>query len=129
MAEATPGKIVWFDLTVPDAENVRDFYTAVVGWQAQPVGMGDYDDYAMDANGETVAGICHARGINAAMADTPPRWMPYISVDDLDASLERCRSAGGTTVTDVRDMGDGTRFCVISDPAGALVALMQLAGA
>jgi predicted enzyme related to lactoylglutathione lyase len=125
VSHSSTGKIVWFDLTVPDAERVRDFYASVVGWQAQPVSMGDYDDFAMDANGETVAGICHARGINAGQ---PPQWLPYIAVDDLDASLERCRAAGGTAVTDVRDMGDGTRFCVIRDPAGAVVGLMQMAG-
>jgi predicted enzyme related to lactoylglutathione lyase len=129
VSEATTGKIVWFDLTVSDAEQARDFYASVVGWQAQPVGMGDYDDFGMDANGETVAGICHARGVNAELAELPPRWMAYIAVDDLDASLERCRAAGGATVTNVRDMGDGTRFCVIRDPAGAVVGLIQLASA
>lgn len=28
---ARPGTIMWHDLTVPDAEAVRDFYAAVVG--------------------------------------------------------------------------------------------------
>jgi predicted enzyme related to lactoylglutathione lyase len=124
VAQTPTGKVVWFDLTVPDAANVRDFYASVVGWEPQPVAMGDYDDYAMDANGETVAGICHARGVNAGQ---PAQWLPYIAVADLDASLERCQAGGGSRVTDVRDMGDGARFCVIRDPAGALVALMELA--
>lgn len=56
-------------------------------------------------------------------------WIAYIAVDDLDASLERCDEGGGSQVTEVRDMGDGTRFCVIRDPAGAMVALMELANA
>jgi predicted enzyme related to lactoylglutathione lyase len=126
MSQTPAGKIVWFDLTVPEAERVRDFYASVVGWESQPVSMSDYDDYGMAANGEGVAGICHARGVNA---DQPAQWMAYISVDDLDASLERCTAGGGAQVTEVRDMGDGTRFCVIRDPAGAMVALMQMANA
>ena len=126
MSQTPTGKLVWFDLTVPDAATVRDFYASVVGWEAQPVAMGDYDDYAMDANGETVAGICHARGVNGGQ---PAQWLAYIAVADLDASLKRCQDGGGSQVTDVRDMGDGTRFCVIRDPAGALVALMELANA
>jgi predicted enzyme related to lactoylglutathione lyase len=126
VSQTPTGEIVWFDLTVPDAASVRDFYASVVGWEAQPVAMGDYDDYGMDANGETVAGICHARGVNAGQ---PAQWMPYISVADLDASLARCQAGGGSRVSEVRDMGDGTRFCVIRDPAGAMVALMELANA
>jgi predicted enzyme related to lactoylglutathione lyase len=32
-ARHAPGTIAWTDLTVPDAEKVRDFYAAVVGWR------------------------------------------------------------------------------------------------
>ena len=34
---ATRGKIGWIDMTVDDAEGVRDFYTAVVGWGHEAV--------------------------------------------------------------------------------------------
>ena len=57
------------DLTVPDADAVRDFYKAVVGWGVQDVDMGGYSDYAMThpATGQPVAGVCHARGVNAGL--------------------------------------------------------------
>ena len=62
------GTIGWRDLTVENAVQIRDFYSDVVGWQHSPVAMGDYDDFNMLAgNGETVAGICHARGGNAGL--------------------------------------------------------------
>ncbi|MEO7142707.1 MAG: VOC family protein [Bryobacteraceae bacterium] len=61
------GKIGWMDLTVERAEAVRDFYSQVVGWRAAEVEMGGYADYSMNLpeSGETVAGVCHARGHNA----------------------------------------------------------------
>jgi len=34
------GSIIWRDLTVPDAERVCDFYTAVIGWEHEDVNMG-----------------------------------------------------------------------------------------
>ena len=34
------GSIGWRDLTVPDAEGIRDFYEQVVGWKADPVDLG-----------------------------------------------------------------------------------------
>lgn len=42
------GSITWFDLTVPDAEKVKDFYSpdfVGIGWKAVPLSMGDYNDY------------------------------------------------------------------------------------
>jgi predicted enzyme related to lactoylglutathione lyase len=117
-----PGTISWADLTVEDAGQVRDFYQAVVGWTPSPVPMGGYSDFVMNADGgEAVAGVCHARGHNA---DLPPVWLVYITVDDLDHSLEQCQRLGGSVLTPPRSYGGG-RYCVIKDPAGAICALYQ----
>jgi len=116
------GTITWFDLTVPNAEEVRDFYKKVVGWKASPVSMGDYDDYTMSSpeSDNAVAGVCHARGGNAGL---PPQWLIYITVENVDESAERCVELGGTIISDPKDMGEYGRYCVIQDPAGAVVAL------
>lgn len=119
---ARPGAIVWADLTVPDAERVRDFYRAVTGWRPEPVGMGSYDDYSMlpaDSE-EPVAGVCHARGLNAGL---PAQWLVYVQVADLDAALERCARLGGQVLRGPRGLGE-QRFAVIQDPAGAVMALV-----
>lgn len=44
------GTIAWRDLTVPNAEQVRDFYKGVVGWDSSPQDMGGYDDFNMNLN-------------------------------------------------------------------------------
>ena len=116
-----PGEISWTDLTVEQAEQVRDFYEAVVGWTPEPLSMGSYSDFVMNANGTGTAGICHARGSNA---DLPPVWLIYITVDDLDHSLDECERLGGSLVSAPRSYGGG-RYCVIKDPAGAICALYQ----
>ena len=127
-ADAPPapalGSIGWVDLTVPDADAVRDFYVAVAGWQATPLSMGDYDDYVMQAPGATAAsaGICHARGPNTGI---PPVWMIYIVVADLDASLDACRARGGAVVSGPRGAGGTARMAIVRDPAGAHAALYQ----
>lgn len=124
MASFSPGAIGWIDLTVPDAEEVRDFYTAVAGWRAAPVSMGNYADYAMHpaGDGEPVAGICHARGVNAGL---PRQWLVYITVTDLDGSLQACLARGGAILRDPTGMGEMGRFAVIRDPAGAVAALFE----
>lgn len=116
------GSIGWIDLTVPNADEVRDFYAQVTGWQPEPLDMGGYSDYNMTSQDGTLrAGVCHARGGNASM---PPQWMIYIVVEDLDASLARCAEMGGKVIVPARSMGEA-RYCVIQDPAGAVAALYQ----
>lgn len=120
---ARPGTICWTDLTVPNAEAVRDFYAQVVGWKHEPVDMGGYSDFNMlpPGGGQGVAGLCHARGTNA---DLPPQWLVYVVVEDVDQSAARCVQLGGHVVAKPRDLSGG-RFCVIRDPAGAVCALYQ----
>jgi uncharacterized protein len=117
-----PGKIVWQDLTVPDASTVRDFYKGVVGWDSSDHDMEEYVDYNVMPKGtdDVVAGICHARGTNA---NVPAQWLVYISVDDVDASAKRCVELGGKVIDGPRAMGS-QQFCVIQDPAGAVAALI-----
>lgn len=117
------GSIGWIDLTVDNAEQIRDFYATVTGWRHEPVVMGGYDDFNMMApeSGEPTAGVCHARGGNAGL---PAAWMIYIVVADLDASVDACRKNGGELVAGPRSMGRD-RYCVIRDPAGAVAALYQ----
>ena len=119
------GSIPWRDLTVPDAEGLKDFYSAVVGWESEAVDMDGYSDFCMmtPTSGETVAGICHARGANE---DLPPQWLVYILVDNLDDSIAACGEGGGSVIAGPRPLEDG-RFCVIRDPAGAVCALFQAA--
>ena len=116
-----PGTISWQDLTVADADGLRDFYQAVVGWKPEPLSMGTYQDFVMNAEGTPVAGVCHARASNA---DLPPLWIIYITVEDLDHSIEECHRRGGSIVSGPRSYGGG-RYCVIKDPAGAVCALYQ----
>ncbi len=121
-----PGSIFWRDLTVGNAEQVRDFYASVVGWQPRAHSMEEYEDFDMLVPGssEVVTGICHARGDNANL---PPQWLMYIMVADVEQSVAHCRELGGKVLDGPRQMGD-SKFCVIQDPAGAVCALFQANG-
>ena len=123
MDNATLGDIVWLDLTVENAGQIRDFYQQVIGWQVENVSMGEYNDYSMLNSGtqSAVSGICHARGSNS---DLPPMWLPYFLVEDVEQAARTVQSEGGTLVTEVKSMGKD-KFVVIKDPAGAACALYQ----
>ncbi|CAN5514634.1 hypothetical protein BH23BAC1_BH23BAC1_28560 [soil metagenome] len=116
-------KIIWQDLTVENAEEVRDFYSQVVGWNFSEHPMKEYSDYNMlnPSDGEVVAGICHKKGGNINL---PSQWLNYVAVEDIEASLEKCTAMGGNIVEAPRQVGK-SKFAVIQDPAGAYLALWQ----
>lgn len=118
----TIGSIGWRDLTIENAPELRDFYSAVVGWTVEETSMGDYSDYTMmDAKGEAVGGVCHARGSNA---DLPSQWLMYVVVEDLEKSLDETTKRGGDVVAPPRGLMGG-KMAVVKDPAGAVVALWE----
>lgn len=122
MEQKKNGSVVWIDLTVPDATKVSQFYSKVIGWDIVGLNMGGYEDYCMNdpESGETMAGICHARGVNASL---PAQWLPYMSVDSIDASLEEVIANGGKILGDKRSDGKGGYYCLIQDPAGAYLMI------
>ena len=121
--KAKIGTITWRDLTVKDAEGLQEFYSNVIGWESSPHDMGEYNDFDMKlpGTGEVVAGICNARGENA---NIPPQWLMYVTVEDVERSAERCRELGGEVVDGPRMMGRH-HFCVVRDPAGAVIGLVS----
>lgn len=127
MAEASEksvGLVPWADLTVPDAESVKEFYRKVVGWSVTEVDMGGYADFCMNEpkSGQAVAGICHARGVNAPL---PPVWLVYITVADVEQAAAVARELGGHILHGPTPMGPQGRYCVVRDPAGAIAALYE----
>ncbi len=84
--------------------------------------MGDYNDFNMNApaDGETVAGVCHARGCNEGI---PAQWLMYVRVADIGASIGHCQQMGGKLLREPVTMGKD-QFCVIQDPAGAVLGLI-----
>lgn len=101
-----------------DPPRLAEFYHAVTGWEPAPQ-EAEGGDFNMNLPGTqaVVAGVCHARGPNA---DIPPQWLIYVPVMDLEASIQACQKLGGQVVCRLACNG-----CVIRDPAGAVMAIMQ----
>ncbi len=63
-----------------------------------------------------MAGVCNAK--------LPPQWIIYITVENVDNCIERCKALGGKMIDGPRTSG-GKPFCVVQDPAGAVAVLLQ----
>lgn len=118
------GTIVSADITSGNADNLKDFYSSVMGWQVHPMPMGEYDDYVMmGPDGGWAGGICHLRGVNANQpADT---WVVCFRVANVAESVGQAEANGGKLMGVIRDAGPGSSYAVVQDPQGGYVAIID----
>ena len=63
--------------------------------------------------------------ITEEMGDTPPHWLNYIAVSDVDASVKKAESLGAKICVPPQDIPGIGRFSVFTDPTGAAIAVFQ----
>ena len=102
------GCLCWNDLGTPDVEEAMAFYGALFGWTF------DDGDYRMILNGSR---------LNGGLREDPsgrPGWMPYFTVESVDADVVRAATVHGPGAIDER-----ARFAVLQDPQGAMLAVFE----
>lgn len=60
--------------------------------------------------------------------DTPGEgsyWHSYVAVDNIDACAKNTAHLGGKVLVPPHDVADIGSVCVVSDPTGAVIHLMQ----
>jgi len=123
MAASRPtGTVCWVDLSTPDPQAGGRFYRDLLGWQVSTADtpMGPYS--IGETGGGPVAGLM-APAPDAA--DAPPGWTVFFAVDDLDHAWDRAAEAGANGLQPPLEVPGGSRIAAVTDPAGAVVGLMQ----
>lgn len=117
------GKVIWNDLVTDDPEAARRFYGELFGWTFErSAGRGDRPYMVARSGGIYVAGIVQAPTRTDGRASS--RWLPYVSVEDVDASVEKAAGAGADVAVGAVNVGFG-RVAVIVDKQGAVFGLAR----
>lgn len=120
-----PGSFCWIELATTDQAVAKNFYSALFGWSANDTPMGPGEFYTIfRLNGRDAAAGYTLRPDQRAQ-HVPPHWMPYISVENADASAATAQQLGGKVVAGPFDVMDAGRMAVIADPTGAFFCLWQ----
>ena len=114
----TPGVAGWIEFSGPDTAAAKSFYSEVMGWTIADMPMKDGSSYPGIMVGDGPIG-----GFSPRPADKGG-WMIYVTVPDVDASVERARKSGATIINDPMDMPGVGRMATIADPQGAEIALI-----
>lgn len=118
------GTIGWNELNTTDYEAGWNFYRELFGWEPTESmdmgdGMGTYFMFKDAGSENSVGGMSNT----AKLMSAPPFWMYYITVDDLDAAIERVKSNGGELLMGPMDVPGGDRVVNCKDPQGAAFSL------
>ena len=114
----------WADLSTPNSERAGKFYAELFGWQL----MKDEKDpsgYIHIKNGEHfIGGIPPAEHRNP---NSPPHWLIYFQVADVQAATAKVGQLGGKVLMPVRAMENVGTWSIVSDPQGAAFSLFKSA--
>lgn len=117
-----PGALTWSELHTNDVEGATAFYGEAFGIEIGP--MKGADQYwELTVGGQSVGGACQLANDPPG---TPPHWLTYFAVDDVDSTVDALVKKGGAVLAPPFDMMAG-RMTVVADPQGAPFAMIKLA--
>ncbi len=117
------GRFVWHELMTSDPDAAVGFYAKVVGWKAEP--WAHLSSYRLWVMAGTPRGGLMPLTDEARRMGAPPRWMPYVGVPDVDATVRHAQALGARVSVAPRDIPSVGRFATLADPQGATFSVLQ----
>jgi uncharacterized protein len=117
------GKFIWRDLITEDVTAARRFYGGLFGWTFEDTKGPGGRDYVLAKSGNIyVAGM-----VPVAKPDDGARlsrWLPYMSVADVDGAVAKATAGGGRVAVAARNVNIG-RVAAVVDPEGAVLGFVH----
>jgi predicted enzyme related to lactoylglutathione lyase len=120
---APVGAWYWNELWTGDEPKAREFYGRAFGFTFDGVDMGPGGMYYMlMKDGQARGGIARSARKGALSL-----WLPYVRVENCDASQARAGELGAKVLVPATDIPGTGRFAIVEDPTGAAVAFIHRA--
>ena len=111
------------ELITTDLTLAKEFYGELFGWTFTETKTIYGNPYiVIHREGIIVGGMMLKDG--NVPDDVIPCWDPYITVDDVEASVKRVEKLGGEVILPPTDIPNVGCFCVIKDPQGISLNLI-----
>jgi predicted enzyme related to lactoylglutathione lyase len=115
----TDHKIVHIEFAAKNPSQSAAFYKEVFGWEIQDVPEMNY--IMFDLGDGLGGGFPSIDGDATKEGDV----MVYISTDDIQASLEKIKAAGGKMLKEETEIPEMGWYAIFEDPAGNRVAVYK----
>ena len=116
------GEFCWDELLTNDVAAARAFYQSLFDWGSSDWNMGPEGTYTLFTVGDTpVAGMMKL----PEGAPQPPNWLPYVAVEDADATVQKACELGGQVAWPPTDIPDVGRIAALLDSTGGHIAILK----
>ncbi len=123
-APAGEGSVHWTELQSNDAEADVAWLQATFGFEIEEKTHPGGTYYMLNSGGQPRGGVTPS--VSDAVAG---RWLNWVEVADVDATLSRVADSGGQVVTEASDYPGVGRMAVARDPTGAVFGVISVAAA
>ncbi len=122
------GTPCWVDLATSDLDAAKEFYAGLFGWSYADEQMGEMGigTYSMAMVNDVATAAIYELGPDQIRAPANPSWNAYVSVDDIELTLNNVRQRDDAILTDTTDVDRAGRVAVIEDPTGCQTTIWQL---
>ncbi|MBI3962038.1 MAG: VOC family protein [Deinococcus sp.] len=114
--------VMHWEIAAKDAKKLQDFYAKVFGWKISTNNPMNYGMVETGGKGGINGGIFQTDG------NIPSYVTFYITVEDLQAYLDKAESLGGKTVVPPTPIPDVGSFAMFTDPEGHCLGLFKELG-
>jgi uncharacterized protein len=118
--------VIHFEIIGKDGEKLKSYYSELFGWQINsenPMGYGIVQrDGNINADGIGIGG-----GVAAGPEGHPGYVTFYIEVPDVEASLAKAESLGGTRVMGPQQVMEGLEIGLFKDPEDHMIGVVKSA--
>lgn len=118
----TPGAFCWNELGTRDLDGAKDFYTKLFGWTYSINESSPSEYYIIENQGQMNGGMLK---MTEEWGEMPPYWGVYFTVSDMKETVQTVEKLGGKICCAPFNTPVG-QMCVITDPQGAALNLIQL---
>jgi len=120
--DVLPGKLVWADLFTSQPAEATKFYCDLFGWTSTTIDQKGKTYTIFTNDGTPVAGLAPH---SLAKESHPSRWIGYVSVADIDATLAAVVKSGGTVHAPAKKFPDRGFQAIVADIDGDAIGLLQ----
>jgi predicted enzyme related to lactoylglutathione lyase len=125
ITQHAPGTFCWPELMTIDGPAAKKFYSALFGWDASDVPMGESGPYSLMRVRGQDAGAIFPMDATMRSANIPVHWQAYVSVVSADEAAKKAKALGGVVIQEPFDVFDLGRMAVMQDPTGAVFSVWE----
>ena len=113
------GRFCWNELNTHNVPAAKKFYARLLGWKTRPFGKDA--EYTLFKKGRDNAGGL----MKCPKPGHPAQWIPYVIVDNVDATAKKAAQLRGKVVMPPFDVPTVGRVAGLADPPGATLGIIK----